>query len=369
MKCMRNNDEKKGLTTDAGRFGSRFGALLLLLMLLGGVSCDRTTPPEQKPAEAPPVTKLPLPQHGDQVAKPAPTAAASEQKGTAPSATAAPAATPAPPAAAVKALPTSAPPAKELPRKVEQTKKVEQKKVEAPTTSGKKPLPQGGMKEQKVTAEAKPEPGKMPVNAGKKAAPESGAGKMAAAKKIAPEKEKPAQAGASKAAKAAVVTEKRIRPAAEKSSASGWTIVVGTYLLEDEMAPDLAKVRKAGLEAAVKPGARKRAPMNRLFLGEYDDAAAAKAEQDKLKQKTSDAFILTHGGKHAVFAGSYLLDNDAASEKERLAAAGFSLTIKRVNVAIPSRILTAGSFDDRKAADEAARKLRGVGLKATVVRR
>jgi len=175
-------------------------------------------------------------------------------------------------------------------------------------------------------------------------------------------------AGVAKDKKPASRPEKKVRTEAGKASTHGWTVVVGTYLLEDAMAPDLVKVRKVGLDAAVKPGARKKTNMNRLLLAEYSERSAAQSELDKLKQQTSDAFILTHGEKHAVYAGSYLLDSRAASEKERLAAVGFSLTLKRVNVAIPSKVLTAGNFDDRKAAEEAANKLKEAGLRATVVR-
>jgi cell division protein FtsN len=85
-----------------------------------------------------------------------------------------------------------------------------------------------------------------------------------------------------------------------------------------------------------------------------------------LKQHTSDAFILEQGGKFAVYAGSYLLTERADSEKERLAAAGIKLTIKHAEVSIPAKYLTAGTFSDKKAADAAVKKLKGIGFKATL---
>jgi len=364
MDAKRGSDENNGLMTSLKRTGSRPAALLLgLLMLVGVFSCDRNSPQsEQKPAEiTPPVTKMPLPQHGDQVSKAVAPAVNPDSKVSAPATTAAPKAAPAP----------AVPQARELP------KKVEPKMVAAAAPGGKKPLPaQASVKDQKVVAPAKPEPQKkpsgdgkaQPAQAGKKVASVAGPDKIAAVTKKPANKEKAPLAAALKDKKPAVMPENKVRPEANKASAHVWTVVVGTYLLEDAMAPDLIKVRKAGLEAAVKPGARKRSTMNRLLLAEYPDAGAAQAQLDKLKLQTSDAFVLTHGGKHFVYAGSYLLDNDAASEKERLAAAGFSLTLKRVSVAIPSKMLTAGSFDDRKAAEEAAGKLKEAGLKATVVR-
>jgi cell division protein FtsN len=71
---------------------------------------------------------------------------------------------------------------------------------------------------------------------------------------------------------------------------------------------------------------------------------------------------------HSVYAGSYLLDSRASSEKERLAAAGFSLTLKRVDVSVPTKNLTAGSFTEKSAAEQALKKLRAADVKATVTR-
>lgn len=71
---------------------------------------------------------------------------------------------------------------------------------------------------------------------------------------------------------------------------------------------------------------------------------------------------------HMVYAGSYLLDARALSEKERLKAVGFNLTLKRADVSIPTKNLIAGSFADKKVADETLKKLRAAGVKATLVR-
>jgi cell division protein FtsN len=150
--------------------------------------------------------------------------------------------------------------------------------------------------------------------------------------------------------------------------AGKWTVVVGSYLLDHALTADLAKIKKAGLTGLVQPGNKKITVMNRLLLAEYDNRGGAQAALDKLKRHTEDAFILDHGGTHAVYAGSYLLDSRAASEKERLGAAGFALTLKRAEVAIPSKSLSAGSFTDQKTAEAALNKLKAAGIKATLVR-
>ncbi len=145
-----------------------------------------------------------------------------------------------------------------------------------------------------------------------------------------------------------------------------WTVLVGNYVMEGSLALDQARIKKAGLEPVIKPGARKKAKMNRLLLVELADRSAAKVELHKLKKHTSDAFILDQGGKHFVYAGSYILDSRAASEKERLTAAGFTLSLKQEEVLIPSKNLSAGVFSDKKAAESALKKLKDAGIKATL---
>ncbi|MBI2354638.1 MAG: SPOR domain-containing protein [Deltaproteobacteria bacterium] len=323
--------------------------LVVLLLLVAGFAyvylfTGLIRPQEaQKPAEAPApqVVKKALPPRDGETPRPAAPAPPEAKKETA---VAAPTPEKSEPAKVAQAVPTAAAPtAKETPKPKEEPRKTEPAKPAA-----KAPLPaKAEKKEQKPVVAGAEE--KKPAPVGKKAP-------VAAEKKVA------AVAAADK--KPAKVK----KAAAEdgKAPAGLWTLVVGSYLLEDALATDLVRVRKAGLEAAVRPGTRRKSPMNRLFLAEYGERSTARAELDKLKRHTSDAFIIEQGGKYAVYAGSYLLDARAASEKERLAAAGFTLALKRVEVEIPSKILTAGSFNDKKAAEDALKKLKDAGLKASL---
>ena len=251
-----------------------------------------------------------------------------------------------------------------------------------PVPAEKKPLPSPvEKKEQKPVAaklEAQKTPAvkqKTPVTADNNRSATAVADKKVVAAVIKPaDREKQSGAGVLKPRKAVVAHVKKPAPVAAASKAAAseagerWTVVVGNYLLEDAMAVDMARVRKAGFEASIKPGGRMKAQMNRLFLAEYDDHTTAQAELDKLMRHTSDAFILGQAGKYAVYAGSYLLADRVTSEKERLAAAGFPLTLIRAEVSIPSKCLTAGSFGNRKAAEAALKKLTAAGLKSTLVR-
>jgi len=225
----------------------------------------------------------------------------------------------------------------------------------------KRPLPVHiALNEQKSVPEEKkplPAPASSPVV------------KMTALPRI--EAPKPPGATAKPAKEKSVSKPELKRPvAAGAAAASGgsWTVLIGSYVLETALAADKAKLTKAGFTSHVQAGAKQTAAMSRLLLAEYDDREIARAALDKLKRHTADAFMIDQGGKHAVYAGSYLLDGRAASEKERLGTAGFALQLKKVDVSIPSKSLTVGSFRDKGAAETALNKLKAAGISATLVR-
>ncbi|HEX9078616.1 MAG TPA: SPOR domain-containing protein [Desulfuromonadaceae bacterium] len=335
--------------TAGGDKGRQNILLVVLLLLVGGFGyvyffTGLIRPQEeQKPAEMPPpqVVKKPLPSRGGEAATAVPPATPEGKKegAVAPAKPEAPKSAQAvAPAPAAKAVPVAGKPAPPKP--------MEKKAQPAPEKQPRKQVVAKAEEKKPAPAEKK-----QPAAAQKKTAPVASAEKKEGAAK-----------------KPTARAEKKQAPEPGRALGGRWTVSVGNYLLEDALAADMVRVRKAGLEAAVQPGAKRKTPMNRLLLGEYDDRVVARAELDKLKHYTSDAFIIEHGGKFAVYAGSYLLDGRAASEKERLAAAGFTLTLKRAEVAIPSKLLTAGTFDDKKSAEAALKKLKNVGLKASLVR-
>jgi cell division septation protein DedD len=326
--------------------------------------------PEQKVAEAPAaasqVTKLPLPASDGAPAKVDAGAGEAKKDAAAP---------------AVKPEPVQAPPTAAPAKPAVQEAKEEPKAVEAAQSSVKKPLPSAVKagakkpapteKKEPVAVISKPAPveKKEPVAVASKPLPAPAAEKKPAEVKKPVEKPAAAAPAVAKAKKAQSKPVKKAAAAPAKVADSGnWTVMVGNYVLEEEMANDLARVRKAGLEAYVVPGARKKTHMNRLLLAEFTDRDTAQAELARLKRSTSDAFMADSAGMHIVYAGSYLLEARAASEKERLAAAGFILTVKRADVSIPTKNLTAGSFAEKSAADGVLKKLRSAGVKATLSR-
>jgi cell division septation protein DedD len=308
--------------------------LVLLLVLIGGFSYIyfftglikplETQKTAEAPAPAPDVVKMPLPPREGETAKPG---------GKAPGKTEAPKTTA--PALEVAAAPAAKPVA-----------------VPAKPAPAAKPAP--------VPAKPKEEP------------------KKVEAAKPADKKPQPATVPDKKSDKTAVTKTETKRPAAvakkpaiaDKKTASGpWSLVVGNYVLEETLSADMGRVRKAGFQPLVKPSARKKASMNRLFVSEFNDRASAQSTLEKLKRHTSDAFVIEQGGKFVLYAGSYLQAEAASSEKERLKAAGFTTIVKHADIAIPSQSLSIGPFSSKKAADAARGKLKGAGIKATLSQR
>jgi cytoskeletal protein RodZ len=308
---------------------------------------------DQKPAEAPApqVVKMPLPPRDGKPAAAAPagtTAGAPETRKNA--------------AAPAKPEPRKVAEAKapEAPQKPEQAKPAKTGPPEKKSVTPEKKGAALEAKEPKTAAAAK----QQPAVAAKKPAPAKENEKNAKVGAKVPA----GQSGTMKKQAPATLHDKEGAKAVPATAKGPWTVVVGSYVLEDAMASDLARVRGAGLEVDVKEGGRRKTAMNRLLAGEYPARADAQKELDTLKQFTSDAFILEQSGKFAVYAGSYLLTERADSEKERLTAAGIKLTIKHAEVPIPAKYLTAGTFSDKKAADAAVKKLKGIGFKATLSR-
>ncbi|KAB0665826.1 SPOR domain-containing protein [Oryzomonas japonica] len=380
------NDTKEPESAAPAEKGRQNMLLVVLLILVAAFAylyffTGLIKPQEaQKPAEtpAPQVVKKPLPPRNGQTAKDETAGAPGAQKNAAaPAAPEAKKVASAEPPAAVKAAPEAkveppkpeaAKPAK--PAAPEKKPAVPEKK---PAVPEKKAAP--AAKEPKAATAAKQDAKKavpvtkqQPAGAVKKPAPAQGSDKKSAEAAKAPGKSQ-AGAAAVPAKKAAPATAKKdtVKPKPAPAKATGpWTVVVGNYVLEEAMATDLSRVKGAGIETAVKPGGRKKSAMNRLLAGEYPSRVEAQQELDKLKRYTSDAFIMDQGGKFAVYAGSYLLTARAGSEKERLAAAGINLTVKHAEVSIPSKTLVAGTFSDRKGADAVLKKLKGLGIKASL---
>lgn len=319
--------------------------LVVLLIMLGGFGylyffTGMIRPLEQPatPQPVPQVVKQPLPaREGEPVGAPA---------------TATPATVPVTPETAPVAVAKPADPAKTVVTPVPQATV---KPVQAPPAAPvvKKTAPPVSKPEVKKPAAAvKPVP--------QKPAPQA---KAAQPTPVPAAKPAPAQPAAPKkvAAKPAV---KHVVPA---KTGGPWTLVVGSYVVEERLATDMAKVKDVGLNPAMTSGSRRMTTMHRLKYGEYTDQVAARQAVERLKTQVGNGFSLQKNGKYEVFAGSYAEQSSAHAEQQRLSAAGVKLTVQKVQVAVPTRKLTAGTFTDRPAAEAALKKLKQAGVGTPVL--
>jgi len=273
-----------------------------------------------------------------------------------------------PPKAAEPAKVAAAP----VPKSATPVKPAEQKPVAAAKPAEQKPAPPPAKAEppkpaqpQKLAQAPKAEPAK-PETAGQ---PKAGQKPAVAAVKpeqktaAKPEQKPSAKLDATKTATAAKADEKVPAPKVAAVKKGGpWTLVVGSYVLEEKLAEEMTKVKGQGLSAAITAGGRRSTVMYRLFYNTMTDPVAAQQAIDQLKKKSASAFSIQKGNNYTVMAGSYSMQERAVQEQQRLAAAGVQVTIQKTTVSIPTRKLTAGTFTDRASAESALKKLKKAGI-------
>lgn len=323
--------------------GRQTSLLVLLLVLLGGFAylyfftdLIRKQPGEQLPLPAPSVVKQPLPQ------RPVSSVA------TVPS--------PTPPQVAVPAVP---PTVAVVPAKPA-TAPAQQPAVVKPPVQ---PVVKPPAKQPSAAQMAAKVGGNKPV-ASQQAQPTVQTKTTAAPVKTKLEQGKAgaAKAPASTAAKqAAVKSIQSVKTAVAKPSGP-WTVVVGLYVVEETLASDAAEVKKTGLNPLITTGPRREVTMNRLFLGEFSDKQQALQAIEKLRAAGGSGFTLQKGDKVEAYAGSFAVASGAQSERQRLAAAGVTTTVRKTTVSLASRKLTAGTYTNRSAADQAVKKLKSAGI-------
>lgn len=109
--------------------------------------------------------------------------------------------------------------------------------------------------------------------------------------------------------------------------------------------------------------------MIRLKAGDYSSQLAAKTELLKLNDTHTLGFILNKGkAGYRLYAGSYFSEKSAQREQRRLAALGYVTSLEELEVMLPTKLLSAGSFSSHEAAVAGALKLEKLGVMASVFR-
>lgn len=149
--------------------------------------------------------------------------------------------------------------------------------------------------------------------------------------------------------------------------AGPYTLVVGEYVGKESLADARKKITSAGFSPLVKPGPKKKASMIRLLVGQFPDQKSAGRALGRLRSATADCFILMDENRaYRLYAGTYRDEKGALQEQERLAARGVRVTRERAEIAVPTRLLTVGSYPTREAALKGAARLEGLGVTSVV---
>lgn len=210
-------------------------------------------------------------------------------------------------------------------------------------------------------------PAKMPVAAPKPAAPVTAPNPapVPAPEKIATTPAKPAES-VKPVESAKDVFEKPAETMPAPAVTGAFTLTAGTYLLDSSIKSVSKKIRALGYEPVLTPVKRK-ITMTRLKLGTYplDEAATQLA---RLKAEDPDAFGIRNGNMESVYAGSYLIIDQARRFADKLYAKGIDLSEEPVEVVKTLQRVSFGSFADNASAGAAARQAKAKGVEAQVMK-
>jgi SPOR domain len=186
---------------------------------------------------------------------------------------------------------------------------------------------------------------------------------------ISPVKAPPATS--SKTAPVPAIAPTALAPAASAVAVAAtpehFTLRSGAYLLASSLAEVEKVIRKLGYEPVCTPVQRQVA-MTRLKVGTYPPAEAA-AKLASLASAAPDSFVLTHDGRATVYAGSYLILDQARSYADHLYSQGIRVEEEPARVKKTLQRVSFGDFANRKEAEAAAARARAANLEAAVVKR
>ena len=210
-----------------------------------------------------------------------------------------------------------------------------------------------------ATAPSKPEPVASPT-----AAPPAPAAKAPDAVKA----KVPDTAAPTPAAKPAMAPATKSAPPTKAAATTNgkYTLRAGVYLLASSTKNAEQAIRKLGYTPVRTPLQRK-VKMTRLKVGTFSPEEA-KAKVAELAKLAPDAFILTQDGQATVYAGSYLIHNEARSFADQLYSKGVRVEEEPAMVEETLQAISFGAFSDRKAAQEAADQAKKAGLEPMIIK-
>lgn len=161
----------------------------------------------------------------------------------------------------------------------------------------------------------------------------------------------------------AVVPKKSISETTPQPS-SLFSVSVGPLISDDEVTQAISQLQVLGFQPEKTQG-HGVVTMIRLLEGTYPPTVARRHLQ-KLKTKVASAFLLPHGDKLSVFAGSFHQEERAAKLRDELAAKNVAVTLVDGHIKMVGTELVVLQAD-RQTAKEVADHLSELGLKTRVV--
>lgn len=198
-----------------------------------------------------------------------------------------------------------------------------------------------------------------PAAAQKPAKPVAAAEKVPATK-TSPPAPAPRQAVSTPSPKPSQAREPQAKPAADTRI----RLETGEILSLQKADKAVAQLKEAGLAGVERLTARRELQMNRLFIAEFADKDAARAELEKLRPLAGGAFIMPAGSKYELYAGSYEQEQRAAVEKQRLYGKVSSVTIRKQALKLPVYRVSARAAGKAEA-DKGLARLRKLGISAS----
>lgn len=346
---MNNETSENDFPAQTKEKGKQTGLLVVLLLLLGVFGylyffTGLIRPQEAPPAPQPPpqVVKQPLPARD---AAPADAIKPADAKQN----------------VAVPVTPSAVPGNTATTASAQKTGDVKPVTPAAKTEVKKTPIPPAKPSNKPDTTKAAVAPAVKKVETAKPATPPKPDLKKAASDKVDAKKDAASQEAQSRKAKPVHKKAAVLKPGGP------WTVVAGLYVIEETLASDLVKVKKAGLTPIMTIGPKRPVSMHRLFYQEFNTKADAQQAVEMLRRTAGSGFYVQHGDKYEVFVGSYVVLSGAQAEQQRLAATGIKVSIRKSQVPIASRKLTVGTFTDRKMAENAMKKLKAAGISSPVL--
>jgi sporulation related protein len=158
-----------------------------------------------------------------------------------------------------------------------------------------------------------------------------------------------------------------VKEAVKQGAKGSFVLFFGEYPKDESLKKVKEQLKREGIKPVQEVPVKTVRKMNRLFVAEFDDRANAESERAKLAKITTDAFILREEGSFRLYAGSYLVEKRALSEKNRLSLKGIAVSVNKIDLPVTTIRVAAGKFATKSEAEAAAKKIRKAGLSAKVV--